>query len=79
MTYQTKWHKLICDSFRYLSFIFVVLTLLSYIAFIWLGAPDRIFLTKIFVTTTSILLASVVVGFIFNESPLKLGKSKNVD
>lgn len=69
--YQSKYHKFICDFFRYLSFASVVVTLFLFLGNLWFGfIPAKMF-SKLITTTIAILFASGLIGIIFAEKKEK--------
>ena len=75
MAYQAKYHRYICEVFRYLSFVLVVITLLTWLSYYWLLWPTMYIVKKFVATTIAVLLASVITKIIFapekaqNEKP----------
>lgn len=70
--YAKKHHKIICETFRYMSFVMVCITLILFIMNLWLENVPKDLFSKTFITTLAILLSSGVVKIIFTPD-----KSKN--
>ena len=66
--YQTKFHKYICETFRWLAFVSVSLTLVVWLVQIWFPdiLPKETF-SKAIGTTIGITLAAGAVMIIFTE------------
>ena len=70
--YQTKFHKYICETFRWTTFAFVVLSLLLVLINVWGEGiiPEELF-GKVMFTTFAMIIASGVVMVIFSEKTPK--------
>ena len=71
MAYQTKYHSYICNFFKYLSFVMVVVTLFVWLLSFWVEWPSFHFVEKLVVTTISVLLASVAIKIIFIDDSIE--------
>lgn len=70
--YQTKFHKYICETFRWTTFVFVVLSLLLVLINLWSEGliPEKLF-GKVMLTTGAMIVASGIVMVIFTEKTPK--------
>jgi len=65
--YQSKYHKYICEGFRWISFFSLFVTVLLFVTSIWFEFIPKEVVTKTFVTTLCLLVAAGVTKIIFAE------------
>lgn len=69
--YEKKHHKIICETFRYVSFFAVCITLILFVVNLWFESIPKDLFSKAFITTLAILLGSGVVKIIFAPNKTK--------